>query len=293
MASDLDSLKSSGGMGATPKTFKPEDFSQEPVFEPTSSGEKPEEVPHTSGERKIYITLGIAGFVVLAGLVIYFFVWPLIFPTETTTSTNGGPVDETPTGTTTSEPIIHQSLFVTPAASVVPTNLNNLNMIEVNSGFNSAAIGMPLQAVSEVNLTVNNLTPDSSDLLATLFPQLNKIFLVDNFERDSTVYVYKDSNGSWPGYIFRLKSQIPPADVIAAMEAVELSNTLGDLFLTPVGEQDAAGFKDGLQTGGNTARYLSYGTPGASLNYGWFNNYFVVSTSFNGFKEALKLLGSS
>ncbi len=74
------------------------------------------------------------------------------------------------------------------------------------------------------------------------------------------------------------------------MTSIELSANIPELYLSDIAPS-AAGFKDGLKIGNLNARYLAFGAPGASFNYVWLNNHLVVSTSFNGFREALKLLG--
>src|SRR3989344_6998305 len=292
MASDLSSLKSSGGLEPKAKTFRPEDFSTEAVFKP-SEGDSEQNMNQPSGSHKpLYIVFGIIGFVIIAGLVIYFFVWPLI-----KSPVSPAPVvDDNPPVVTepiTPAAIVHKSFFTTPAASVVPMNLSNLNLAEVSSALNAAAIGISQSSLAEINLTANSVVPESSDFLSTVFPQLDKTILASNFERDFTVFVYRDGNGSWPGYVFKISDTGVMDRVATPFKAiVESSTNLGDLFLTDVGKQ-AGDFKDGLKAGESTARYVSFATTGASFNYGWFGNYLIVSTSFNGFKESLKALGLS
>lgn len=292
MASDLSSLKSSGGLEPKAKTFRPEDFSTEAIFQPKEDGSELGVNQRSGSHKSLYIILGVVGFVIVAGLVIYFFVWPLINPPVSTAPVvdNNPPVVTEPI---TPAAIIHKSFFTTPAALVVPMNLSNLNLAEVSSALNAAAIGISQGSLAEINLTVNSVSPESSDFLSTVFPQLDKAILASNFERDFTVFVYRDANGSWPGYIFKISDTGVMDRVATPFKAiVESSTDLGSLFLTDVGKQ-AGNFKDGLKVGESTARYVSFATTGASFNYGWFGNYLVVSTSFNGFKESLKVLGLS
>jgi len=295
MASDLSSLKSSGGLEAKPKTFKPEEFSKEPTFEVSKPKKGPEGEMKTAKPKEppksMFIALGIVGFVVVAGLVIYFFVMPLIFP-KAEPITEPAPVVETPPAALepTVTPLIHQSYFVAPVASTVAMNLNNLNLAEVNSALNASATDMGEQTVREVTFTVSGNVPEAADFLSIAFPELNKDFLTASFERDFTTFIYRDVNGFWPGYIFRLSPGSSLDQVASTVTSIESSANIPELYLSDIAPS-SAGFKDGLKVGDLSARYLAFSVPGASFNYVWLNNHLVVSASFNGFREALKLLG--
>ena len=126
--------------------------------------------------------------------------------------------------------------------------------------------------------------------MAIAFPELNPTTILTAFDRDMTAFVYKDANGSRPGYIFKLNDSANPATVSADIKSIESSDNLPNLFLTSPGAAIGV-FKDGITIGDAKARYINYSTIGASFNYARFNNYLVVSTSFNGLKEAMKLLG--
>lgn len=298
MASDLSSLKSSGGLEAKPTTFKPEEFNKEPIFEiakPEKGAEGAVKTIQPKTRRvNIFIVLGIIGFVILAGLVIYFFVMPLIFPKENPTTELPGAV-ETPQvevePVPVVSPLIHQSYFITPAVSAIAMNVNSLNLAEINSALNDSAADTQQKTVKEVTLTVSGEVPQAADFLSIAFPELNRDFLNASFEKDFTAFLYRDANGSWPGYVFRLNPNSSLDQVAATMANIETSQNISGLYLSNV-VPNSAGFKDGLKVGNVSARYLAMNAPGASFNYVWFNNHLVASTSFDGFREALKLLGS-
>ena len=126
--------------------------------------------------------------------------------------------------------------------------------------------------------------------MAVAFPELDQAVIGANFDKDMTTFIYKDANGSRPGYIFKLKDPANLATVSATIKGIESSSNLPNLFLTPPGAAVGV-FKDSIAVGDSNARYINYSSIGSSFNYAWFNNYLVVGTSFNGFKEALKLLG--
>ncbi len=299
MASDLSSLKSSGGLEAKPKIFNPEEFTKEPVFEsPRSvSGGTVKIIPTKSGPKILLISLGIIVFVAIAGAVIYFLVLPMIFSREKS------PVVESPTVPVvnvqppieTSPPLIHQSFFIAPisVSKPLPMNLANLDLAGMNSALSAVSSSIPLQTAKEVVLMVSGSVPEAASFLSVAFPEMDKNFVVSNFEKDFTAFLYRDVNGSWPGYIFRLKPGTDPGQVASALRVIETSTNIPNLYLTNPGTSNPTGFKDGLKIGGKAIRYLSFNAPGSSFDYGWFNNYLMVTTSFDGFKEALKLLGSS
>ena len=241
------------------------------------------------GSRSVFIILGVVGFVIVAGLVVYFFIMPLIFPLEEAPIVETPPV-ETPPVEVEVPPLIHQSYFVSPAASTIAMNLNNLNLAEVDSALNASSTGMERETVREVTFTVSGNVPEAANFLSIAFPELNRDFLTASFERDFTTFLYRDVNGSWPGYIFRLKPNSSLEQVVSAVKSIEVSQNIPELYLSDI-TPSSAGFKDGLKVGDTNARYLAMNAPGASFNYAWFNNHLVVGTSFNGFREALKLLG--
>jgi hypothetical protein len=111
-----------------------------------------------------------------------------------------------------------------------------------------------------------------------------------NFVRDFTVYVYKDKNGFWPGYIVQLKNNITP--LLLQSDLVKLESdpaVLRNFFISPLGEQSGE-FKD-AQISGQPIRLLQFSTAGASFSYGWFfNKYLIISTSLDGMRQAMQRL---
>ncbi len=301
MASDLSSLKSTGGLEAKPATFQPADFANTPVFRPSkatpASGAAVATEPAHRSRLSMIIAVSIA-FIIVAGLVIYFFILPLISPAKnntpppTTTSTT---TEQTPPAVSTpvaTPQLTHQTFFITAPASTSAVNLTTLTLGEIQTTFTAALSGVQPKTLTEINLNLNNSPVDATAFMAVVFPELDQTVVGANFDKDMTTFVYKDANGSWPGYIFKLKDPASLANVSTAVKGIESSSNLQNLFLISPGAVKV-GFKDGLTVGATKARYITYTANGASINYAWFNNYLVVSTSFNGFKEALKLLGLS
>ena len=288
MASDADSLKRSGGLGTEPKTFSPADLAKEPVFaseivSPAGAGAAKAGV---SG-KKVGLVAGAAAILFLAALAGYFFVWPLFSGSEeeqVVTETTPPPV--LPTETPAPPAPTSQSLFTKPAASTKEVSLSTLTLAELSSALKTksgeaAATG----TVKEVIVKVNGTSATSSALLNVLVPGTG---LESMLEPLVTSFIYYDAKGAWPGYIFKLKSGTNPAAAQTSTVKIEQSVNLAALYLTSPGAPKG-GWKDGSVDSAKT-RYLAYSAAGASLNYGWVNNYLVISTSYDGFKKALDLI---
>lgn len=116
----------------------------------------------------------------------------------------------------------------------------------------------------------------------------NDTFFSENFEPNITAFVYRDKRGSWPGYVFRLLPTKSAKTLTPEVQLLERSSTLTSLFLESPGAPSGL-FKDSTQLGLPT-REQEYSTPGAVIGYGWQDKYFVISTSVDGLKEALRRL---
>lgn len=288
MASDAESLKATGGLGTQSKTFSPADLAKEPVF--TSEITSPAGAPKAGASgKKLGLAAGAVAVLALAAAVGYYFVWPLFSGEETPQVTEVTPPPTLPSETPTPPAPTSQSLFIKPAASTKEVSLNALTLAELSSALKTksgeaAATG----TIKEVILKVNGTSVTSSALLNVLVPGTGLESVLDPL---ATSFIYYDAKGAWPGYVFKLKSGTSPAAVQTSTAKIEQSANLAALYLTSPGTASKNGFKSGSVVGVNT-RYLSFSS-GASLNYGWWvNNYLVISTSFDGFKKAIELLPS-
>ncbi len=299
MASDLSSLKATGGLEAKPATFQPADFANTQVFHPSKAASASGSAAATTQSHRSRLSMIIAvsiAFIIVAGLVIYFFILPLVYPTKnntptpTTTTTTTEQTPPTASAPVATPQLTHQTFFTTAPTSTSAVNLTTLTLGEIQTTFTAVLSGVQPKTLTEINLNLNNSPVDATSFMAVAFPELDQTVIGANFGKDMTTFVYKDANGSWPGYIFKLKDPASFTNVSTAVKGIESSSNLQNLFLTSPGAAKG-GFKDGLTVGATKARYITYTANGASINYVWFNNYLVVSTSFNGFKEALKLLG--
>lgn len=135
---------------------------------------------------------------------------------------------------------------------------------------------------------------DTQPITAAQFSELvgsivDTNFLSENFYPDFTAFVYKDENGLWPGYIFKLlpnKNWLFLKDHPAVVN-IEKSNKLNLLFLSRPGNESSQGFEDEVILN-QSFRALNYKNQGAKFIYGWATGgYFVLSTSRAGLEEAL------
>lgn len=134
---------------------------------------------------------------------------------------------------------------------------------------------------------------------------LGSDFLNENFEKDFTLFLYKDKGGLparaglWPGYILKLKSGKSPIflqkAVLEKMQSASVERA--NLFLVSPGVPANSQFQNGLSSG-QPIWFLNFpnlpteasAQAGASsvVAYGWFfNKYLTISTSLDGLKQAI------
>ncbi|MBU6500392.1 MAG: hypothetical protein KGJ89_00995 [Patescibacteria group bacterium] len=118
---------------------------------------------------------------------------------------------------------------------------------------------------------------------------LDPAYLFAHFNTDATMFVYKDKNGSWPGYILQLKPTENWLFLKDDVAKIEQSSQVPGFFLTSPGNADTNGFKD-ITLSGQPARELTFSSPGAAFVYGWYNGYLIMSASESGFNEAISRL---
>lgn len=287
MASDAESLKSTGGMATKPKTFSPADLAKEPVFGAEIVSPAPATPRPGGAGKKLALALGAVAILAAAAAVGYFFVWPLFTGEEEVTETAPPPQ---PTGglpTPPPPPPSHQSYFKTaPSGGTKSVSLSSLTLSELVSALKATSGEATSTAlVKEVAVSVSGKALTSTALVAVILPGSG---LETYLEGDATVYAYYTGGKSYPGYVFKLKENASSTAAKTAAAKIEQSTNLTALYPESPGAAKGT-WKSGSVSGVNT-RYQAYSTAGASLNYGWLNNYLVISTSYDGFKKALELL---
>ena len=66
------------------------------------------------------------------------------------------------------------------------------------------------------------------------------------------------------------------------------SGSYSNFFITPPG--NSQGFRTGQVQGKYVDRFASLSQTGASFNYGLFDKYLIINTSYDGLVKALELL---
>ncbi len=280
-------------MQPQPKTFRPEDLSGAPIFKPEPS----EAVKKPDG--KLWVILGgIIVLLIVGGLVFFFFLKPLIFPVTEVNPVPTGAVTPPPsetstplvTETSTPEAVFKHQSFFNPAPTLSETVAVTTALADLTAAIQKATSdSQPAGTVKELIMATDKV--GASNFLSVVLPDLDTKFTDANLEKDFTAFAYYDANGVWPGYVLKLKDKADLAQAKSTIAAIEKSVNLINFYLVSPGAPKSSTFKDGAPVKDNPVRYLSYTKAGASFNYAWLGNNLVISTSYLGFKEAVKLLG--
>jgi hypothetical protein len=321
MKSDLESLKETGGAPPVPKPFTPPELKREyqpptppppppPKITPADFGQpqkmeapKPatpapitapiiEEEPKR-GSRKLLVWGGAAVIIVGVGLLGYFVLFPMLFPAQTlppapviTTPTPEQPTAEVPGEITppAPQPLTHQPLLLSDSLATI--QLSTIDLQALTAALQQEAQkAQPSGALVEVVMNDASGQLPSENLLATLLPAESEN-LRNVFEPDFTAALYYDADGAWPIYVLQLSLESSIVEAQTAVQGLETSQALANLFLSAPGTPNTAGFRDG-QVNGLPTRYLTYSKRGAALNFAWSGDKLVISTSYNGLRKAL------
>ena len=284
MNSDIKSIEK-GEATPLPESVLPPEIESEPVFRPetqaTESFKIEEEKPRS---KKIWLWIILLIVVLGLGALGYFVVYPLVIGQNQTAE------PPPPAPNPIVSPIPHNSFFLTPAPERSQIRLNNLLTLTITNAFQglSANSGLNPGMVQEVEILDDqgSQIPASSYLVAFL-PALSGSEVANWLEDDFTAFLYYDSSGVWPGYVFKVKNAVNLDEARINFNVIE-SADLTKFYLAPPGSFGI--FKDG-QINGKITRYAASSQPGAALNYGFVNGYLIISTSYDGLKTAAPLLG--
>ncbi len=281
---------------------KPVFDADEPAFTPTTNNQLPSSVDDLiaqEGKKKTlwWIVGGIGG-AILLGAIGYFGIYPIL---SSPPSVPAEPVAATPPA----EPAVP----TTPAQPLPPTPIATPTFIKPTAGM--AVIVLPAtygqQEISTAlikagqtaanGLTALTITDEKggvvsfAKLLTTVAPTTPDIAKANLlFAEETTSFIYKDKTGAWPGYVGALKPGFASADLRAWFSGLERGK-LAPFFLVNPGA--FAPFKTGVIGDTYQDRYAAGKTAGASFSYLMLpeTNKVIVSTSFDGLKEAMRLMG--
>jgi len=300
MQTDAESLKQTGGLEATPKTFSPADLGNEPVFKPEQAAvPKPAIGAKVSKKTERWLVLGLVAVAVFGlAALIYFFILPRIMPKAPAPATQTPPEASAPIEPQPPIPepvkIPHVSYFSLAADAAESPVIKEVNLANIQAHLNEASTEkLEAGKIKEFAFFDSNNSVVSFDiLLATLFADLGPGAEATIFEPDSTWFLYYDQTGIWPGLIAKAKKGVDQASIDSFNSKLEASGSLSNIFLKPAG---AIKKFDKGSVRGKPVRFARFANPGFVFEYGWFekgsDNYFVASTSYPGMGEAMRRLG--
>jgi len=292
MASDMQSMALRGGGSPEYEKFQleaPGDKKKKPVLIP---GE-PLPPEHGIGLTLAWV-LGVA--LVLAALV--YFLYPLITQRQpedqvlVSTENEGVALPEVPPYLIVPK-FVHEHLFVSEPEEVLSTTLGMI-ITEViqTQHYRDKVLGVLKTAEAESGVIEVSLNKEEGQHLGLVeFLKLSGAEFLDlefvskNFNPDFTFYVYKGEGGLWPGLVAKLKPGKSKLLLQQEISKLEGSDKIANLYLDSPGETTLT-FKDVLVFG-EPARIADFSKKGARFVYGWFHNFFVVSTSDEGLLEVL------
>lgn len=300
MQSDIASVKSSGGAEPAPQVFSPASLAGEPVFDPKNAPS----LKKKGGTEKIII-FAIIGVVILGALGAAFFLLKDLFippatptpeaPAETAPEVTppatlpGG--EGLPSATVPPAEKTHVSFFTLPADAIEEKTLDAFTVDTFKTVIPSAAT-LADGSLREIVLKDKTGFVPFSTFISTILTQIVPDTMKVTFEDDFTLFSYKDKGVDLIGFIAKAKPDASP-DFLAAMSDIEKSKDLKNLYVSDPGTVGA--FKEGT-VGTQSIRYASFSKAGYAFDYGWFKDaaggqYFIVSSSYSGIKEAVKRAG--
>ena len=295
MGSDVKSMERGDTM-PIPESVMAPIAKKEIVFSPETENQFPpqspkppmnnmpiEEEPSHEGRKKAMVwTVSGVGIVAL-GLVGYFVIYPMLFPSAPPappTPPPAPPVVLIPhTSYFTSAPPLKGTINVSGDPSFALTVLQTLATTPPPTGID----------FQEVEVTDSAGQMPFKNFFTAFGTSITADQLGTWFEDDFTAFAYYDTNGVWPGYIVKLKTGVTADAAKQGLAALETSD-LTKLYLFPPGDVQGGGFKDG-GVNGKSSRYVVFSTPGSAFSYTVIDSYVLFSTSYDGAKRAATLLG--
>jgi len=289
MESDIASMAASGGASPKPKPVK---FShktdQDENTGPSGVSGAPQSTQATPGffSGRAFLILSLSALLIVVFLAGYYVLYPLLNPPEQAVTKSPADTSGNANGI-----VEHKSFFGQPTDGIftldIPLQIEGLqaDRDQVNS-FISGLSGTFFEIKTENSLGKPISAGDFFNLIGANI--MDKSSFDTSFEKDFTIFLYKDKNNLWPGYVLQIKSGESRIflQTLVQSKVESASTSLSNLFLNQVGTAGAQ-FQDEILSG-QPIRAMDFFGPTSTLAYGWFfNKYLIISTSLDGMKQAV------
>lgn len=309
MESDIKSVEQSGGSIPEAETIRPEELESgssvseipeqivppirqfSPIIEPEEPTVEVKEQPMTKKTRGWLIWTLVISILVAVGAVAYVYLVPLLLaPVPAPIQPIINVQQPVLPPEISIAPVGRQSIFGLEAQQVIALEVGEYSVVNILTALQNEALLISAdQPFREFKITVGGLPANFSQFLTALLPELansqTAANLTSDFEEQFTGFLIYQEGQVWPGYVVKKKN---PQTTINKLSGIEKSS-VSNIYLTlPSGQTS---FSSGPVGDKYTSRYVSFSNKPASLNYGIFGDYFIISTTFQGLMRVIELLG--
>jgi len=273
---------------------------EEPAFSPNTTTQIPPSVDNLIAQHGSRKTLWwiIGGIVIVAALggVGYFYVYPMLATPPVAPIVETPVTPQPPTPPAPAVPKRTSSFINSPGQEGLVTLASPLSRAGILAGIAEQTKNVETGVV-ELIFSSDAKTPIAfGPFLSAITPEFTAVAKTNLlFVDDFTAYAYKDDKGVWPGYVANLKpdfNQEKDGPELKAWFTSLEKSPLKNFFMADPGKMGA--FKDGMINEKYPDRYSTGATAGASFGYAALlptQQKVVISTSFMGLKEAIRLMG--
>jgi hypothetical protein len=313
--SDLEKMKATGGAApnwSTPPqpTFSPPpavtesrppvneipsgpNFS-EPAINPEISASEFTNFPQPQipkKNNKLIPLLIIIGIVIAGAVLGYFFLWPKLFGSKSTSvTTTTTPVVIISTTTTTLPPSPYPQVSGPYQKTPLTIKLTGTAIVSAIKGAVTETM-QPAETFSVLIPKYRDYSLSSEEIITSLIPNLPDNLKPYLLARKYLLYVYYGEVNPSLGLIIDI-GQDNIADVkagFATWEKGKILDNLANFWLIKIPKKVAKTFKDTTTTGADI-RYFTYYGKEAAISYGFLNDYLIISSSLESVNSAVNHL---
>ncbi len=284
MATDMASIEKSGGDKPEPQ------FVTFPVATPI---ELPP--PPPTGNSKAFLWLIALILIIGTAWATYAYFWPLFFAQsqpQPELAVMPAPIP----AVTTPAPLIAQpetNFFGTDGMNMTRVTVDATPASIITALANEAKIKPVAGDIKQFSLQTATGPVTFGQFIGILLPEIQNqettATFTNSLNPDFTAYLFYDTQGVWPGYIAKINPAMN-ADSIELSDRLQKIESMSyiNFFLSPPGAIQS--FRTGAIAEKYIYRFAPFSQPGASFNYGVFEDYVIINTSYDGLLKALELL---